>query len=87
MLPSMHLVLVFCFRFALQKYFIIENLSDTAALVIALVLIAIVVRRKRQPLLVSFLRLTISATGFFMASHKVFSYENVQYEIRELILM
>ena len=86
-LPSTHLVLVFCFGFALQKYFIIETLSDTAALVTALVLTAIVVLRKPQPLLVLHLLLSISATGFFMVSHKVFSYENVQYEIREFILI
>ena len=86
-LPSMHLVLVFCFGFALQKYFIIETLSDTAALVIALLLVAIIVLRKPQPLLVLHLLLIVSATGFFMASHNVFSYENVQYEIRELILI
>ena len=85
--PSVHLILVFCFGFALQKYFIFETLSDTAALVIALVMISIVVFRKPQTLLLLHLLFSIAATGFFMLSHTAFSYQNVQYEIRELIFI
>ena len=86
-LPSVHLILVFCFGFALQKYFMFETLSDTAALVIALVMVGIVVLRKPRTLLVLHLLLSIAATGFFMFSHTAFSYQNVQYEIRELIFI
>ncbi len=87
LLPSVHLLLVFCFGFALQKYFILETLSDTAALVIALVLVGIVVLRKPRALLVLHLLFILAATGFFMLSNSAFSYENVQYEIRELIFI
>jgi len=86
-LPSVHLILVFCFGFALQKYFIFETFSDTAALVIALVMVGIVVFRKPQTLLFFHLLFSIAATGLFMLSHTAFSYQNVQYEIRELIFI
>jgi len=88
--PSIFNILIFCFAFSLQAYFIYETYSDTAALTIALILISIlIVTRKKHMTFINILHLLIiiSATIFFMINYHVFSYENVQYEIREFVIM
>ena len=56
-------------------------------MVIALVMVGIVVLRKPQILPLFHLLFSIAATGLFMLSNTAFSYQNVQYEIRELIFI
>ena len=83
----LELVLVFLFAFTLQKYFILDTLVDTIALVLALALLGIVAYKKRDILFTLHLILLVCSTLFFMFAHEVFSYQNLQYEIREFILI
>lgn len=88
--PSIFNILMFCFAFSLQAYFLYETLSDTAALITALIFIAILIlSRKKHRTFFNILHLLIiiSAAIFFMVNYRVFSFENVQYEIREFVIM
>lgn len=85
--PSLELVLVFLFAFTLQKYFILDTLSDTIALVVALMLLSIVASQKKELFFTVHLVVLALITGFFMFAHEVFSYQNLQYEIREFVLI
>ncbi len=89
-LPHIHLILIFCFGFALQAYFKIETISDTLALVASLVLagyIIFVQKKETAPYLQAHFILLIMATVFFMLCYRIFAYENMQYEIREFIFI
>jgi len=85
--PSIELVLVFSFAFTLQKYFIVDTYTDTAALTLAFILLAIIANQKRELLFTLHLIFLVCVTGFFMLAHGVFSYQNLQYEIREFVLI
>lgn len=88
--PSIFNILIFCFAFSLQAFFIYETYSDTAALIIALILMVILIFKKKEyKNLINILHLLIiiSALIFFMINFHVFNYENVQYEIREFVIM
>lgn len=86
-MPDMHLVLVFCFGFSLQKYFIVDTYADTVALLVALILLSIVAIRKKHMLFTAHLTFVILATLYFMLNHEIFNFENHQYEIREFIFI
>jgi len=47
-LPSLELALVFCFAFTLQKYFILDTYVDTAALLLAFILLSIIAFQKKD---------------------------------------
>lgn len=85
--PSPEIVLVFCFGFAMQKYFIFNTSGDTFALILALVLSAFIAKRKNDILFSLHLVLLVCITVFFMFAHEIFSYKNLQYEIREFVLI
>lgn len=85
--PSVELVLVFCFGFTLQKYFILDTFTDTAALVLSFILLTIIAYQKREILFSLHLMFLVSVMGFFMMAHEVFSYQNLQYEIREFVFI
>ena len=85
--PSVELVLVFLFAFSLQKYFIVDTYTDTIALFIAFILMGIIVRKKEEFLFSLHYLLIICVTLFFLFAHEVFSYKNLQYEIREFVLI
>ena len=86
-LPSVELVLVFCFGFTLQKYFILDTFVDTAALVVSLIFLAIIANKKREMLFTFHVVFLVAVMGFFMLAHEVFSYQNLQYEIREFVFI
>lgn len=86
-LPPLELVLVFCFAFSMQKYFILDTYADTIALVVALILLAIIAKNKRDVLFSFHLLVLVFVTSFFMYAHNVFNYQNLQYEIREFIFI
>lgn len=86
-LPSLGLVPVFCFGFALQKYFIVDTYADTIALVLALFLLSFIALKKRDSFFTLHLVLVIFSTIFFMYAHEIMSYKNLQYEIREFIFI
>lgn len=86
-LPSLKLVLVFCFGFALQKYFILDTYSDTIALVLALILLTFIAVKKRETFFTLHLVLVIFSTIFFMYAHEIMNYNNLQYEIREFVFI
>jgi len=85
--PSLELVLVFIFGFTLQKYFILDTATDTIALVIALGLLGLIAFKKRELFFSLHLFLLVIITAFFMLSHEVFSYQNLQYEVREFVFI
>jgi len=86
-IPSLELVLVFCFGFTMQKYFILDTLTDTVALVLAFILLAIIANQKKELMFSIHLIFLVSVMGYFMLAHEVFSYKNLQYEIREFVLI
>lgn len=86
-LPSLKLVLVFCFGFALQKYFILDTYTDSIALILALVLLSFIAIKKKDSFFTFHLVLVILSTMFFMYAHEIMNYNNLQYEIREFIFI
>lgn len=85
--PPLELVPVFLFGFTLQKYFILDTFTDTFALIVALILLIYIVSRKKEFFFTLHISILIIITAFFMLAHEVFSYQNLQYEIREFVLI
>jgi len=85
-----HGVLMFCFGAALHDWRALVTLPDTIALLLALVLFPLAARRgvfdATRGLWVHWL-LVLAATAVFVTASAVFAYQNLQYEIRELIVV
>lgn len=89
LLPGMQTMLMFAFGSALQAYFHFMTWTDTAALAATLFLLAMVLMRDSSTTRadrVHFL-LIVTATGLYMLHYDVFRFANMQYEIRELIVV
>lgn len=89
-LPSLHNMLMFCFASSLQAYFLPRTLADTISLWLALliILILLVSRKKyRNGFLIWHLLLVLMACAVFAVSYQVFEYNNMQYEIREFVVL
>ena len=83
-----HTVLMFCFGAALHDWQALITLPDTVALLLALVLFPLAVRRGVFPAAAGLWMhwlLVLAATAVFVSASGVFAYQNLQYEIRELI--
>lgn len=85
-----HTVLMFCFGAALHDWRTPITLPDSMALLLALALFPLAVRRRvfdaTQGLWVHWL-LVLAATAVLATASAVFAYQNLQYEIRELIVV
>ncbi|MGD8978173.1 MAG: hypothetical protein PVG91_11255 [Gammaproteobacteria bacterium] len=85
-----HTVLIFCFGAALHDWRALVTLPDTVALLLALALFPLAARRgvfgAARGLWVHWL-LVLGATAVFVNASAVFGYQNLQYEIRELIVV
>lgn len=87
--PSIHNVLIFCAAFAYQAYFLRETAADTVAFWLALGVAALLIRREgadRPTGAWLHLGLVAACGVLFMVCHRVFGYNNLQYEIREFII-
>ncbi len=88
--PRPHTILVFCFGAGLHPWNDPVTIPDSAALVIALILFALTLTRAEHDG-VSWLRAHFAAvclaTAIFASSGDIFGYINLQYEIRELIVV
>ncbi len=87
--PSLHNILMFCFAFSLQAFFLPETAADTVILLIGIGMTARLILRKgpyRNPLNIGHLAAVITAMLFFMYHFHIFRYENMQYEIREFVI-
>lgn len=88
-LPATHTMLIFAFASSLQAYFS-QGITylDTAALWCGLILLAVILWKGKIPSSQGetlHLAMVIACTLFFMMNHSIFSYNNMQYEIREAI--
>ncbi len=90
MLPSMHVSLMMCFSATLHPYFLSTSVGDTLALILGLLLVvSLMARDKRyaKPEYMVHWLLVVGAMIFFMLNTHVFSFYNMQAEIREFIVI
>jgi len=88
-LPSTRTMMIFTFGSTLQAYFLVPTWSDTAALVGTLLLLAMALHRDARSLPADkfhFAWICI-CTLIFVAHHDIFRFANMQYEIRELVVV
>lgn len=88
--PGHHTVLMFCFGAGLHPWNDPVTIPDSIALVTALVLLALILSRsglRAAPWVGAHFVLVLLATAIFAGSGAVFGYINLQYEIRELIVV
>lgn len=88
--PSFVNVQLFCFAFTLQAYFIQETLTDTLALLAALIWSGWLILKNtdlRTPPSFGLWGANLLCTAIFMATHRIFNYKNMQYEIREFVIV
>lgn len=88
--PREHTVLVFCFGAGLHPWNDPVTIPDSVALVTALFLFALVMwrsSRRMEPWASTHFAAVILATALFAGSGAFFGYINLQYEIRELIVV
>jgi hypothetical protein len=90
LLPSVHISLMMSFAGTLHPYFLTTSVTSTSALLLALVCLALLIWRieleNKRPLLVHWLAVT-GAMVFFMANTHVFSFYNMQAEVRECFII
>jgi hypothetical protein len=88
-LPGMQTMLIFAFGSALQAYFIWMTWTDTLALTITLLLLGLVIQRAPNTSRGDRLHFgcVVGCTLFFGLHHEVFRFANMQYEIRELLVV
>lgn len=90
LMPSIHISLMMCFAGSLHPYFLATSTVSTSALLLALICLAAVIWRVQLPsktsLIVHWLAV-VAAMIFFMANTHVFSYFNMQAEVREFFVM
>jgi hypothetical protein len=90
MLPREHTVLMFCFGAGLHPWNDPVTIPDSIALVAALLMLALLFgrdSRKPQPWTRMHFAFVCLATAVFAGSGAVFGYVNLQYEIRELVVV
>lgn len=88
--PSLHTIIIFCFGFSLQAYFKLETLTDSLALAGALLVLAYLLFVRRDESWASerlHYAVLLVTTALFALCYEVFSFENVQYEIREFVFV
>lgn len=90
LLPSFHVTLMMSFSTSLHPYFLKTSTSDTLSHIGGLLLILVLIWHlpslRRMDYWVHWLAVAL-ATGFFMLNTHVFSYYNMQAEIREFMFM
>jgi hypothetical protein len=90
LLPSIHLSLMMCFAGTLHPYFLPTSVTSTSALLIALVCLALLIWRieleNKRPLILHWLAVA-GAMVFFMINTHVFSFYNMQAEVRECFII
>jgi hypothetical protein len=88
--PDVHNILIFCFGTGLHAWLVPVTIGDSIACCVALVLCAIALWRCsgfRQKGAVAHWLAMAGATVVFAASYEIFRYDNMQYEIRELVVV
>lgn len=84
--PSIQNILVFCYAMSFQAYFLLDTYSDTLLLVLALAGVLYCIKKNPSDrLYYVHWALVILSAATYMLCHKVLRYENMQYEIREMI--
>ncbi len=89
-LPSLHNILMFCFASSLQAYFLPKTIVDTTVLWLSLLIFLVLLiskKKYRSRLLLIHFGLLVAASFVFASSYQVFEYNNMQYEIREFIII
>lgn len=88
-LPATTTMLIFAWGSTLQAYFIWMTWSDTAALVVTLILLAAALRRSPAPTRSELFHFgwVVASAVVFALHHAVFRFANMQYEIRELVVV
>ena len=90
MLPRDHTVLMFCFGAGLHPWNDPVTIPDSIALVAALFMFGLILARgghAPQPWARVHFAFVCVATALFAGSGAVFGYINLQYEIRELVVV
>ena len=88
--PDVHNILIFCFGTALHAWWVPITLGDSIACCFALVLCVVALWRCpafRQPWALVHWLAVAGATAVFAVAHQIYRYDNMQYEIRELIVV
>jgi len=89
-LPDIHNILIFCFGTALHAWFLPITIGDSIACLVALGLCVVALWRCpefRRTGAIPHWFAVAGATLVFAASHEIFRYDNMQYEIRELFVV
>lgn len=88
-LPDTTNMLIFAWGSTLQAYFLWMTWTDTAALLITLLLLAVALRCAPRPSRIEQLHFgwIVTSALVFAAHHSVFRFANMQYEIRELVVV
>lgn len=90
-LPSFQVGLFVLYASSLHAWFLLQTLSDSAALVGALIAYGATlavgkgITRDRQRLLFGEWTLVLALTAYHAHSHEIFQFTNMQYEIRECV--
>ena len=88
--PSHYVILMMVYSSSLHHYFSYITWSDTAALLVSIAILMIFWRRRKDHLdgLFTFnLWLIVLCSVCYAASYKIFSQYNLQYEIREFVVV
>ncbi|MBF0224461.1 MAG: hypothetical protein HQK76_03305 [Desulfobacterales bacterium] len=86
---NMENILMFCFASTLQAYFLLPTVVDTIALLTAFILIFIIILQRKMYFdfqLIFHALLVLVSSIIFMIHRHIFSFVNMQYEIREFIV-
>ncbi|MFP6662884.1 MAG: hypothetical protein VCC00_01615 [Deltaproteobacteria bacterium] len=88
-LPGIRTMLIFAFASTLQAYFLWVTWTDTLALAVTLFLLGLVLRRTPDTASEDRLHFAclVACTLLFGLHHEVFRFANMQYEIRELLVV
>lgn len=89
-LPDVHNILIFCFGTALHAWLVPITIGDSIACCAALALCGIALWRRpgfRQKGAVAHWVAVLGTTAVFATSYEIFRYDNMQYEIRELVVV
>ncbi len=89
-LPSLHNILMFCFASSLQAYFLPKTIVDTVVLIFSLLMFLFLLITKpkyRSQFLLIHFGLVVAAVVIAASSYQILEYNNMQYEIREFIII
>ena len=88
-LPSLNTILIFAFGSTLQAYFLLPTWSDTLALLVTLALLGrtLLVQPATRSNDWAHWAWVVFCTATFAIHHDIFRFANMQYEIRELVVV